>query len=80
MHGSAWMHTMRYQYGKAKNGMYIDGHKHADVMEYRQEVFLPFWMSIEGLMMKWNNENEPIGPTGIPAFPQQKGNHVGDPQ
>jgi len=50
----------------------MDGHKCADVMEYRKEVFLPFWMSIEGLMMKWNNENKPIEPTGILAFPQQK--------
>src|SRR5882724_1471119 len=65
-----WMHAMRYQYGKAQNRMYMDGHKHANVMEYRKEVFLPFWMSIEGLMMKWNNENKPIEPTGIPVFPQ----------
>ena len=50
----------------------MDGHKCADVVEYRKEVFLPFWMSIEGLMMKWDNENKPIEPTGIPEFPQQK--------
>ena len=52
--------------------MYMDGHECADVVEYRKEVFLPFWMSIEGLMMKWNNENKLIEPTGIPAFTQQK--------
>jgi len=52
--------------------MYMDGHKCADVIEYRKEVFLPFWMSIEGLMMKWNNENKPIEATGIQKFPKQE--------
>jgi len=50
-----WMHTMEYQYGKPKNGMYVDGHECEDVVAYRTKVFLPFWMSIESWMMKWDN-------------------------
>jgi len=65
-----WMHAMQYQYGKHQNGMYIDGHEHADVVEYQMDVFLPFWASIEGEMMKWDNKNIPILPNGIPTFPQ----------
>jgi len=67
-----WMHAMEYWYGKPKNGMYVDGHECEDVVAYRRDVFLPFWMSIESRMMKWDNDNTPVLPQGIPNFPQQK--------
>ena len=31
---------MEYQYGKEKNGMYIDEHECEDVVKYRKEVFV----------------------------------------
>ena len=67
-----WMHAMQYKYGKHQNGMYIDGHECTDVIEYWMDIFLPFWESIEGEMMKWDNENIPIFSKGIPAFPHRK--------
>src|SRR5882672_8601473 len=67
-----WMHAMEYWYGVCKNGMYVDGHERADVIKYRMDVFLLFWASIEGEMMKGDNENIPILPNGIPTFPQRK--------
>ena len=52
--------------------MYVDGHECADVVKYQMDVFLPFWASIKGEMMKWDNKNIPILPNGIPTFPQRK--------
>jgi len=57
-----WMHAMDYRYGKSANGMYVDGHEHEDVVNYRTKVFLPFWTSIEDQMVKWSNDNEPVYP------------------
>jgi hypothetical protein len=34
-----WLHNMGWQYGCLKNGMYIDGHKRPDIVEY-QEAFI----------------------------------------
>ncbi|EJD07983.1 uncharacterized protein FOMMEDRAFT_37609, partial [Fomitiporia mediterranea MF3/22] len=42
-----WMHVIGYCYGKAPNGMYVDGHKCEDVVHYRQNVFLPLWADYE---------------------------------
>jgi len=57
-----WMAAMKYHYGKEKNGMYIDGHEHEDVVKYHKKVFLSFWTGIEPQMMTWNNENEATAP------------------
>lgn len=32
-----WMQKLDWQYGKKKNGMYIDGHEREDVVKYRKE-------------------------------------------
>ena len=69
---SQWMHAMSYWYGKAPNGMYVDGHECQDVVEYRTSVFLPFWASIQDRMMTWMNKNKPILPDVIQGFPVQK--------
>ncbi|KAF8574367.1 hypothetical protein K439DRAFT_1649791 [Ramaria rubella] len=66
------MHTMEYRYGKPQNGMYVDDHERADVVEYRTAVFLPFWAGIEDRMMTWSKDNQPSYPRGMPTFPQQK--------
>ena len=66
-----WMHVMEYQYGKPTHGMYVDGHERDDVVQYRMQVFLPLWTSMEGCMMKWTNDNELLYPQ-ITQFPQQK--------
>jgi len=32
-----WLHKLRWQYTRKRNGMYIDGHEHEDVVKYREE-------------------------------------------
>ncbi|KIJ41594.1 hypothetical protein M422DRAFT_255516 [Sphaerobolus stellatus SS14] len=51
--------------------MYIDGHERKDVIDYRQNVFLPFWHSIEPLMMKWNCDGTITLPV-LSNFPHNK--------
>lgn len=36
-----WMHREGFRYLSYKKGLYFDGHDRPDVVEYRQEVFLP---------------------------------------
>ena len=36
-----WMHHNGFQYQTYKKAVYFDGHKCPDVVEYRQNVFLP---------------------------------------
>ena len=41
-----WMCKLDWRYGCKKNGMYIDGHKHEDVVQYWNE-FLARWNMYE---------------------------------
>ncbi|KAJ7904147.1 hypothetical protein B0H13DRAFT_1512662, partial [Mycena leptocephala] len=36
-----WMHALKFRWVKNHKGQYVDGHECADVVRYRQEVFLP---------------------------------------
>ncbi|KZV60498.1 hypothetical protein PENSPDRAFT_593984 [Peniophora sp. CONT] len=38
-------------------GMYIDGHERADVVEYRQKVFLPWWVSTRDRVRAWTEQD-----------------------
>ncbi|KAF7311423.1 hypothetical protein MKEN_01044500 [Mycena kentingensis (nom. inval.)] len=44
---------MGYQWRKEPKGMYMDGHDRPDVVEYRQNVFLPRWRDIEARSRWW---------------------------
>ncbi|KAF7303355.1 hypothetical protein MIND_00563300 [Mycena indigotica] len=48
-----WMHKMGYRWRKEPKGMYSDGHERADVVDYRQNVFLPKWREIEARSRWW---------------------------
>ena len=41
-----WLEKMGWTYGKLKHGMYLDGHKRLDVVEYRK-AFVEHWMGHE---------------------------------
>ena len=41
-----WLEQMGWSFGKLKNGLYLDGHKRADVVEYRRG-FVEHWMGHE---------------------------------
>ncbi|KAJ7745477.1 hypothetical protein DFH07DRAFT_718837, partial [Mycena maculata] len=36
-----WMHALKFRWVKNHKGQYVDGHERADVVQFRQEVFLP---------------------------------------
>jgi len=40
-----------------KKGVYMDGHERPDVVEYRNNVFLPLMASFERRMAKWRPED-----------------------
>jgi hypothetical protein len=48
-----WMKNLGYVYGSVKSRGYIDRHEDADVVEYRQNVFLPKYMELEKRMYHW---------------------------
>jgi len=47
--GQQWLHAMEWRYGKAMKGMYINGHKHGDVVKY-QKGFLACMKEYSTLM------------------------------
>ena len=52
-----WMSLLGYRWGKEPKGQYQDGHEREDVVEYRQEVFLPAWDKFEKCMRVWTNDD-----------------------
>ncbi|KAF9462284.1 hypothetical protein BDZ94DRAFT_1309757 [Collybia nuda] len=43
------------------SGQYVDGHERKDVVDYRQKVFLPAWMSLNERTRKWKAGHEEGG-------------------
>ena len=63
---------MGWHYGRKKNGMYIDGHEHEDVVEYQRE-FIEQWNVYEKQMYAYDNDgncNNEL--TGFPVPPGQQ--------
>jgi hypothetical protein len=48
-----WMKRLGYRWTTTPTGQYVDGHEQPDVVNYRQKIFLPSWMSIEEQTRKW---------------------------
>ncbi|TFK39154.1 hypothetical protein BDQ12DRAFT_722537 [Crucibulum laeve] len=62
-----WLNTMGWQYGKKKNGMYIDGHEQEDVVAYRN-AFIEWFKAYEKRMVKYDNDgNISSIPEGFPV-------------
>jgi len=62
-----WMHRLDWRYGHKKNGMYIDGHKHEDVVQYQKE-FVARWKDYDKRMVTYNNDgNVDSTPTSFPV-------------
>lgn len=62
-----WLTKLGWNYGKKKNGMYIDGHERADIVEYRQG-FVARWKGHEKRFHQWDNDgNELPRPNGFPV-------------
>jgi hypothetical protein len=52
-----WMAKLGYHWADTPSGQYVDGHERADVVEYRQNVFLPAWFAKEHQLRIWTEEN-----------------------
>ncbi|KAJ6612484.1 hypothetical protein B0H10DRAFT_2223097 [Mycena sp. CBHHK59/15] len=52
-----WMKKMGYRWRKEPKGMYSDGHEREDVVNYRQNVFLPRWREFEA-RTRWYGGNQ----------------------
>ena len=52
-----WLIKLGWQHTKIKKGVYIDGHERADVVSYRQNVFLPKMLEYE----HWMTKHEQVG-------------------
>lgn len=42
-----WLIKLGWQHTKIKKGVYVDGHEHADVVSYCQNIFLPKMLEYE---------------------------------
>ena len=49
-----WLKNMDWRYGRAPNGMYIDGHEHNDVVEYHT-WFLVEYSRLERQMRRYSD-------------------------
>jgi hypothetical protein len=56
-----WMKHLGYWWTMTPSGQYVDGHKRKDVVDYRQKVFLPAWMSPEERTQRWKAGHEEGG-------------------
>lgn len=48
-----WLHLEGFRYTTHKKGLYFDGHDQPDVVEYRQNVFLPAMKSYEPCLVRY---------------------------
>ncbi|KAF9481284.1 hypothetical protein BDN70DRAFT_803826 [Pholiota conissans] len=53
-----WMHTLGYRWTFQPSGQYVDGHEREDVVEYRQNVFLPAMEKLQGRIRAWKDGAE----------------------
>ncbi|KAJ7210488.1 hypothetical protein GGX14DRAFT_625775 [Mycena pura] len=48
-----WLHKLGWTYSQVKKGVYVDGHEREDVVQYRNEVFLPKMAEYQRRMAKY---------------------------
>jgi hypothetical protein len=58
-----YLDALEYRYRTPLKGQYADGHKREDVVNYRDQIFLPYWRQISERMLNWADGNLPeFGP------------------
>ncbi|KAG0700911.1 hypothetical protein DFH29DRAFT_876281 [Suillus ampliporus] len=50
-----WMKKLGFCWKTEGKGMYSDGHEWGDIVEYRQNIFLPAWASFQSHMQVWKH-------------------------
>ena len=62
-----WLGRLGWRYGRQQNGMYIDGHEHEDVVQYRN-TFVQRFKQYERHFHLWDDDgNELPKPSGFPV-------------
>ncbi|KAA8912344.1 hypothetical protein FN846DRAFT_773401, partial [Sphaerosporella brunnea] len=51
-----WLEKLGFKYGQVRKGVYIDGHERADVVSYRNDVFILRWKDIERRLVVFNED------------------------
>ena len=59
-----YLNSLGYRYRAAPRGQYVDGHERADVVYYRENVFLPRWRQTQERMARWNEKLVEFAPPG----------------
>jgi hypothetical protein len=54
-----WLGFLGWQYGGQMNGMYLDGHEHKDVVQYRT-AFMQHFNQYEHHFHLWDNNGEEL--------------------
>jgi hypothetical protein len=62
---AAWMQILNFKPTKASKGWYCDGHERADIVQYRNDYFLPIMEKLENRMTWYEgadmeNEIKPV--------------------
>ncbi len=58
-----YLNALGYRYRGPLKGQYVDGHECADVVRYRQEIFLPQWRNVSERTTNWVDGDLPeFGP------------------
>jgi hypothetical protein len=65
-----WLEKLRFSWRRVQKGIYVDGHERADVVQYRQEVFLPAFEEIRPFLVTWGEEGRIVMSQNLP--PGQK--------
>ena len=51
----SWLRKMGYRWRAEPKGQYFDGHERPDVVDYRQNTFIPAWKVLEPFMVTWDD-------------------------
>ncbi|CAG8848031.1 9460_t:CDS:2, partial [Racocetra persica] len=52
-----WLKKLGWSYKKWKKNIYVDGHEQEDIVQYRQEVFLPMMAELELLLIEYDKND-----------------------
>jgi hypothetical protein len=51
-----WLPKMGFKWSEVQKGIYFDGHKSKETVEYREQVFFPKWFECVKRMPEWNQD------------------------
>jgi hypothetical protein len=62
-----WLERLGWWYGRQQNGMYVDGHKHEDIVQYRN-AFVQHFKQYEQCFHLWDDDGKELPPpSGFPV-------------